>query len=68
MASPTAGQLANYGYLIGSLAAWRVNLPYGTDVQHDDQLLIAGKTLYVHVDLSPQSYNSLTTVLATEVI
>jgi hypothetical protein len=67
MAEPTAGQLQNYGYLVASLAAWRVQFSYGTDVMHGDRLLINGQTLTVQVDLSPQSYNTLTTVLATEV-
>lgn len=67
MTSPTAGQLQNYGYIIGSLAAWRIQFTYGTDVQHGDRLVIGGKTLQVQVDLSPQSYNALVTVLATTV-
>src|SRR5690348_5163086 len=68
MASPTAGQLQNYGYLIGSLAAWRVQLPYGTDAKHGDRFIIGGKTLQVQVDLSPQSYNALATFICTEVV
>lgn len=67
MKEPTAAQLQNYDYLIGSLAAWQIQLPYGTDVKHQDHLLIGTDTLVVQVDLSPQSYNMLTTVLATEV-
>jgi hypothetical protein len=68
LTEPTAGQLANYAYLIGSLAAWKVQLPYGTNVVHQDHLIITGKTLVAQVDLSPQSYNTLTTMLCTEII
>jgi hypothetical protein len=67
MRQPSAGQLANYAFLIGSLAAWQVNMPVGTDVKHQDHLIIGGVTMVVQVDLSPQSYNALTTVLATEI-
>lgn len=66
MAQPTAGQLQNYGYLVGSLAAWQVKLPIGTNVQEKDQLFIAGQTLSVVKDLTPRSYAALITVLATE--
>ncbi|HLZ64389.1 MAG TPA: hypothetical protein VKR06_46255 [Ktedonosporobacter sp.] len=68
LAEPTAGQLTNYAFLIGSLAAWKVQLPYGTNVQRQDHLLIAGKTLVAQVDLSPQSYNMLSTMLCTEIL
>jgi hypothetical protein len=66
MTQPTGGQLANYDYLIGSLAAWQVKFPYGTDVQEQDYLLIEGQTLVVQVELDPHSYAGLTPVLATE--
>lgn len=67
MAEPTAGQLTNYGYLIGSLAAWQVKFPVSTSVQEQDQLFIAGQQLNVVKILSPRSYPGLLTVLATEV-
>ena len=67
MAQPSGGQLANYGFLIGSLAAWQVRFPVGTDVQHQDHLVIAGQTLEVQVVLTPRSYEVLRTVLASEV-
>jgi len=71
LSEPSAGQLANYNFLIGSLAAWQVKLPYQTDVQHQDHLLITGEftqqTLVVQVILEPRSYASLLTVLASEV-
>lgn len=71
MTEPSAGQLANYDFLIGSLAAWQIKLPYGTDVQHQDHLLITGEfaqqTLVVQVVLEPRSYAALLTVLASEV-
>lgn len=67
MAQPTAGQLANYDYLIGSLASWQVKFPVGTDVQHQDRLLIGSDTLEVQVNLGLRSYPGLLTVLASEV-
>ena len=67
LAEPTAGQLQNYDFLIGSLAAWQVKLPVGTDVQHQDHLVIDGQTLEVHVILTPRSYAALLTVIAAEV-
>lgn len=67
MAEPTAGQLTNYGYIIGSKAAWQIKLPVGTDVQENDHLIIAGQTLNVVKILSPRSYQALITLLAAEV-
>ena len=67
MSQPTAGQLQNYAFMIGSLAAWQIKLPVGTSVQHQDHLVIAGQTLEVQVVLSPRSYQTLLTVLASEI-
>lgn len=67
LSQPTAGQLQNYDFKIGSLAAWQVKLPIGTNVQEGDLLLIGGQTLKVHVLLNPRSYPALLTVLAAEV-
>ncbi len=67
MKEPTGGQLQNYGYLIGTKAAWQVKLPIGTDVLEQDHLLISGETLEVAKVLTPRSYAALITVLATEV-
>jgi hypothetical protein len=67
MAQPTAGQLQNYDYLIGSLAAWQVKFPVGTDVRHQDHLIVGGQTLVVQVIMNPRSYAALLTVLASEV-
>jgi len=68
MTEPTAGQLANYDYLIGSLAAWHVRLPIGTNVEHQDHLLIGAQTLVVQVILDPRSYHALLSVIATEIL
>lgn len=67
MAQPSAGLLANYAFLIGSLKTWKVRLPNGTDVRHKDQLVIDGQTLIVQVILSPQSHSIFATCLASEV-
>lgn len=71
LSEPTGSQLQNYDYLIGSLATWQAKLPYATNVQHQDHLLITGEfaqqTLVVQVILEPRSYASLLTVLASEI-
>lgn len=67
LSQPTAGQLTNYAFLIGSLSAWQVKLPVGTDVRYNDHLIISGQTLTVQVVLNPRSYAALLTVLASEV-
>ncbi len=67
MRQPTAGQLQNYDFKIGSLSAWQVLLPYGTNVQEQDHLIIEGQTLVVQVLLDPHSYAGLLPVLASEV-
>lgn len=66
MSQPTAGQLQNYDFRVGSLAAWQVKLPYSESVQVDDWLIIEGQKLYVHVDLNPHSMPGLRIVLAAE--
>lgn len=67
MYEPNANQLANFDYLIGSLATWQVKLPYGTDVKAQDHLIIEGQTLVVQVDRDPHSVPGLLTVLASEI-
>lgn len=67
LSEPTAGELQNYDYIIGDKAAWKVHLPVGTDVQHQDHLVIEGSTLEVHVILVPRSYPALLAVLAAEI-
>lgn len=66
LTQPTAGQLQNYAYAIASLATWQVHLPVGTDVQHQDRIVVDGQTLEVQVVLTPRSYAALLTVLASE--
>lgn len=67
MHQPNGTHLANYDYLIGSLATWEVKFAIGTDVQHQDHLVIEGQTLEVQVILTPRSYPALLTVLASEI-
>ncbi len=67
MSQPTAGQLANYDYVIGDKAAWQVKFPVGTALNHQDHLVIDGETLEVHVLLQPRSYQALLTVIAVEI-
>jgi len=64
---PSATQLQNFGFETGSLAAWIVRLPIGTDVRSEDWLLIGSDVLIVNRVKVPQSYPILITLLATEV-
>lgn len=70
VSQPSASMLQNYNYRIESLAAWHVQLPYGTDIQPEDHLLITGQasqqTLEVQVLLEPRSYAALLSVIASE--
>jgi hypothetical protein len=71
MTEPSAGQLTNYEYMIGSLAAWHIRFPVGTDVRELDRLVITEnsglqRTLSVVKLLQPRSYSTLISVLATE--
>jgi hypothetical protein len=67
MTQPGAGLLENYGYKIGSLATWVVELPYGTNVQELDHIIVDGQTLEVQVLLDPRSYAGCVMVLASEI-
>jgi len=67
MRQPTAGELQNYGYVIGDKAAWTVLMPVATDATHQDRLIIEGQTLEVHVLLNPRSYEMFHSVIAAEV-
>lgn len=68
MAQPTAGQLTNYGYLVGDKAAWQVKFSLSTTVLEQDELTIEGQNLSVVKLLSPRSIPVLLTVLAVEVV
>jgi hypothetical protein len=53
--------------LIGSQTIWEINFPFGTDVRHQDHLVIGADTMVVLVDISQQSYSTLVTVIAGEI-
>jgi hypothetical protein len=65
--TPSATDLQNYAEMISAKETWTVNFPYGTDIQRQDHLLIGGFILEVQAKLSPQSYDTLTTVLASTI-
>lgn len=67
MSQPSGGQLQNYDFIIGSLEAWQVHFPIGTNVQHQDHLMFEGLSLVVQVLLDVHSYPALLTVLASEI-
>lgn len=67
IAEPTANMLQNYDYLIGSMAAWHVRLPVGTNIMHQDHIVIGTHTLVVQKILEPRSYPALLSVLASEI-
>lgn len=66
LSQPTAQLMQAYAARIGTLQAWTVRFPAGTDVRRDDQLLVAGLTLRAQAVLAPQSYSTCERVLATE--
>lgn len=68
MKSPTPATLMLYAEKIGAKLAWQVNFAYGTDVREQDHLVIGTDTLVVQSLLSIQSYPTLTTVLAVEIV
>lgn len=67
LAQPSQQLLQNYDYLIGSLSAWVVTLPYGTSITDQDDIAVSGLDLKVHVVLAPESYQTCVRVLAAEV-
>lgn len=67
MRPPTQQELQNYDYLIGALATWVVKLPYNTDVQPQDQIIIEANTLEAQQDLSLHSIPIYQLMLASEV-
>jgi hypothetical protein len=67
MNQPSAGQLANYSYIIGALSAWQIRLPVGTNIQELDLITVEGQTLTVQVLLDLHSYPGLLTVLCSEI-
>ena len=67
ISQPTGSQMQNYGYVIGSLNAWQVFLPVGTDVAEDDRLVIGTQTMTVQAVLQPKSRQINLVILAAEV-
>src|SRR5579863_5154175 len=67
LAQPSQQLLQAYDYLIGSLSAWVVGVPVGSDIQANDHLAVNGLVLQVHVVLDPKSYETRMRVLAAEV-
>jgi hypothetical protein len=53
LAQPTGGQMQNYGYVIGSLDAWMVRVPVGTNLLENDRLVVS----------DPQGYSIATNAL-----
>lgn len=65
-AKPTANVMQQYSGLIGSVAAWVVRLPSGTDCLRNDKVYMpTGEVLLVQADLSQSSYSTCKRVLAT---
>jgi len=69
MSEPTPTMLQNYDYLVGSLAAWHVKMPVGSNVAVRDHLVIdTTHVLEVHHVLRPRSYEALISILAAEIV
>jgi hypothetical protein len=66
LVEPSASQLQNYGYKIGSLATWQAHFPYGTDIKEQDVIEVEGNRLTVQVVLQPRSYEVLTSALVSK--
>ena len=67
LATPSITMLQNYDSLVANLTAWQVRLPYGTDVQKTDRLVVGGMTLEVQDVMAPHSYSASVRLLATVV-
>lgn len=67
MRQPGPAELQNYDFLIGSLSTFQVHFPNGTDVRHQDHVIVGGLTLVVQVLLQPRSYSAYTDTLASVV-
>ena len=68
VAEPTATHLQNYDYEIGSLAAWHVRLPIGTDIRYQDHLLLGGPIPAVSLYPATTLYPDLVQILEVHVI
>jgi len=64
---PTSTHLQNFGFMIAAEASYLARLPVGTDVQHQDRLVIDGQILEVHVILTPKSYPALLEAICAEI-
>jgi hypothetical protein len=64
---PTGVQLQNYDYLIAAKNAWIAHFPIGTDLAHQDHVVVGGQTLEVHVLLTPRSYPVLLSAIVAEI-
>lgn len=67
LSQPSGQLLQNYAYLIGAADTWQVRVPVGTDVAHNDQLSLGGRLMRVQVILSPRSYATTLTLLASTI-
>lgn len=71
IAQPSGQLLQNYAYRVAALDTWQVWLPIGTDVREGDLLSVTGLTqeqVRVQVLLSPRSYATTLTLLASAVV
>lgn len=66
MGTPSGGYISAMAAKLSEQASWQVSLPYGTDVQVKDRLIIDSQTLVVQAVFDPQSYSTVTRVLASE--
>ena len=71
LATPSAPILQAYADKIGGQQAWLIRLPSSVTPRPDDQIVIASGDsagTYTVQEPLPQSYSTLTTVLATRVV
>lgn len=67
MRQPSMTLLQNYDFLISSQNTWVVHFPNGTDVRHQDRVIVAGITMVAQVILQPKSYSAYTDALCAAV-
>jgi len=66
-AKPSAAIMQQYAARIANVTSWVMRLPYGTDCQTGDQLVMPnGDTRLVQADLSDSSYSTANLYLVSE--
>jgi len=68
VAQPSGQLLQNYASRVAALDTWQVWLPIGTDIRAGDVLTVQGEQVRVQVLLTPRSYATTITLLASAIV